>query len=340
MDFGAATLVCTPASHDPFRRQRPSYTRAIDTQSARRTRRRRLPRHRARRSRRLGIKCVPTDHSARRPTRARRPPPTGGATTSIPSGAAMSAVRLALVPLAAAMALTLGVATPALAGKTLDAVKARGEVVCGVNTSAPGFSSTDSKGRWQGLDVDTCRAVAAAVLGSSEKVKFVPLNSQQRFAALQSGEIDILSRNTTWTLTRDASLGIVFAGINYYDGQGFMVPEEAQDRQRQEAQQRDRLRAGRHHQREERRRLLPRQRHEVQVGRVRHRRGDPVGVLRRPLPGLHHRHVRPRRCADADEPSPTTTRSCPRSSRRSRSGPRCAAATTTGSRSSAGRCSC
>jgi general L-amino acid transport system substrate-binding protein len=138
----------------------------------------------------------------------------------------MSAVRLALAPLAAAMALTLGVATPALAGKTLDAVKARGEVVCGVNTSAPGFSSTDSKGRWQGLDVDTCRAVAAAVLGSSEKVKFVPLNSQQRFAALQSGEIDVLSRNTTWTLTRDASLGIVFAGINYYDGQGFMVPKK------------------------------------------------------------------------------------------------------------------
>ena len=138
----------------------------------------------------------------------------------------MTAVRHALVPLAAATALALGIATPALAGKTLDAVKARGEVICGVNTSAPGFSSTDSKGRWQGLDVDTCRAVAAAVLGSGDKVKFVPLNSQQRFAALQSGEIDILSRNSTWTLTRDASLGIVFTGINYYDGQGFMVPKK------------------------------------------------------------------------------------------------------------------
>ena len=138
----------------------------------------------------------------------------------------MTAFRRTLVPLAAATALALGIATPATAGKTLDAVKARGEVICGVNTSAPGFSSTDSKGRWQGLDVDTCRAVAAAVLGNSDKVKFVPLNSQQRFAALQSGEIDILSRNTTWTLTRDASLGIVFAGINYYDGQGFMVPRK------------------------------------------------------------------------------------------------------------------
>ena len=134
--------------------------------------------------------------------------------------------RRILVPLVVATALALGLATPVFAGKTLDAVKARGEVICGVNTSAPGFSSTDGKGRWQGLDVDMCRAVAAAVLGSGEKVKFVPLNSQQRFAALQSGEIDILSRNTTWTLTRDASLGVVFTGINYFDGQGFMVPKK------------------------------------------------------------------------------------------------------------------
>jgi general L-amino acid transport system substrate-binding protein len=134
--------------------------------------------------------------------------------------------RFALAPLAVAAILAAGVSQPAVAGKTLDAVKARGEVVCGVNTSAPGFSATDSQGRWQGLDVDVCRAVAAAVLGNGDKVKFVPLNSQQRFAALQSGEIDVLSRNTTWTLTRDASLGIVFAGINYYDGQGFMVPKK------------------------------------------------------------------------------------------------------------------
>jgi general L-amino acid transport system substrate-binding protein len=114
----------------------------------------------------------------------------------------------------------------ARAGKTLDAVKARGELVCGVNTSAPGFSATDSQGRWVGLDVDFCRSVAAAVLGDATKVKFVPLNSQQRFAALQAGEIDVLSRNTTWSLTRDASLGVVFAGINYFDGQGFMVPKK------------------------------------------------------------------------------------------------------------------
>ena len=117
-------------------------------------------------------------------------------------------------------------ALPAHAGKTLDAVKARGQLVCGVNTSGPGFSNADSQGRWTGLDVDFCRAVAAAVLSDAGKVKFVPLNSQQRFSSLQAGEIDVLSRNSTWTLTRDASLGIVFAGINYFDGQGFMVPKK------------------------------------------------------------------------------------------------------------------
>jgi general L-amino acid transport system substrate-binding protein len=97
-------------------------------------------------------------------------------------------------------------------------------VVCGVNTGLAGFSAADSQGNWTGLDVDICRAVAAAVLGDGNKVKFVPLNAQQRFTALQSGEIDVLSRNTTWTLTRDASLGLFFTGVTYYDGQGFMVP--------------------------------------------------------------------------------------------------------------------
>ena len=113
---------------------------------------------------------------------------------------------------------------PAHAGKTLDAIKQRGQVVCGVNTGLAGFSQADSNGAWTGLDVDICRAIAAAVLGDASKVKWVPLNAQQRFTALQSGEIDILSRNTTWTLTRDASLGMNFVGVTYYDGQGFMVP--------------------------------------------------------------------------------------------------------------------
>ena len=125
----------------------------------------------------------------------------------------------------AAIAVTLA-AGPAFAGKTVDAIKARGQVVCGVNTGLAGFSAADSAGNWSGLDVDICRAIAAALLGDASKVKWVPLNAQARFTALQSGEIDILSRNTTWTLTRDASLGMHFAGVTYYDGQGFMVPSK------------------------------------------------------------------------------------------------------------------
>jgi len=110
------------------------------------------------------------------------------------------------------------------AQSTLDAVKAKGYVQCGVNTGLAGFSQPDSRGVWKGLDVDVCRAVAAAVFGDASKVRYTPLTAQQRFTALQSGEIDILSRNTTWTLSRDASLGLTFTGITYYDGQGFMVP--------------------------------------------------------------------------------------------------------------------
>ena len=112
---------------------------------------------------------------------------------------------------------------PAQAGKTLDAIKQRGQLVCGVSTGLAGFSAADSQGNWTGIDVDVCKAIAAAILGDANKVKWVPLSAQQRFTALQSGEIDILSRNTTWTLTRDASLGMAFTGVTYYDGQGFMV---------------------------------------------------------------------------------------------------------------------
>ncbi len=127
------------------------------------------------------------------------------------------------VAVAAAVLGTLA-AVPAHAGKTLDGIKARGQVVCGVNTGLAGFSAADSNGKWTGLDIDICRAVAAATLGDPEKVKYVPLNAQQRFTALQSGEVDMLSRNTTFTLTRDASLGLHSTVVTYYDGQGFMVP--------------------------------------------------------------------------------------------------------------------
>ena len=114
----------------------------------------------------------------------------------------------------------------AMAGKDLDAVKARGNLICGVSTGVAGFSAQDDKGKWTGLDVDVCRAVAAALFGDSEKVKYTPTTSQQRFTAIQSGEVDILSRNTTWTLQRDTALGLDFTGINYYDGQGFMVAKK------------------------------------------------------------------------------------------------------------------
>ncbi|WP_221798414.1 amino acid ABC transporter substrate-binding protein [Oceanobacter mangrovi] len=122
----------------------------------------------------------------------------------------------------AAAVLTMGFAATAQAG-TLDDVKKRGTLTCGVSTGLAGFSQKDEKGNWSGIDVDVCRAVAAAVLGDAGKVQYKPLTAKERFTALQSGEVDMLSRNTTWTLTRDASLGLNFAGVNYYDGQGFMV---------------------------------------------------------------------------------------------------------------------
>ena len=108
---------------------------------------------------------------------------------------------------------------------TLDVVRQRGAVTCGTTTGFAGFSAPDAQGKWQGLDVDLCRAVAAAVFGDADKIKVVPLNSQQRFTALQSGEVDVLTRNTTVTQQRDTALGIIHAGINFYDGQGFLVPK-------------------------------------------------------------------------------------------------------------------
>ncbi|MFG1422265.1 amino acid ABC transporter substrate-binding protein [Roseixanthobacter liquoris] len=106
---------------------------------------------------------------------------------------------------------------------TLDDVKARGALNCGVTQGLPGFSNPDDKGNWTGIDVDFCRAVAAAIFGDATKVKFSPLSAKDRFTALQSGGIDVLSRNTTWTMSRDTTLGFNFAGVMYYDGQGFLV---------------------------------------------------------------------------------------------------------------------
>jgi general L-amino acid transport system substrate-binding protein len=131
----------------------------------------------------------------------------------------MKALKVLGMAVGAAM-----LASPAFAGSTLDEVMDRGAVRCGVSGSLAGFSIPDSKGVMQGLDADVCRAVAAAVLGDANAVEFVPLSAQQRFTALQSGEVDVLSRNTTWTLTRDTALGLNFTNVTFYDGQGFMVP--------------------------------------------------------------------------------------------------------------------
>ena len=134
---------------------------------------------------------------------------------------------------AAAVAATLAAALPAQAqtpppaALTLDAVRARGTLICGVNTGLAGFAQPDSQGVWRGFDVDYCRAVAAALWNDPDKVRYVPTTAQTRFTALQSGEVDMLSRNTTWTLSRDTSLGLDFAGINFFDGQGFMVKTAA-----------------------------------------------------------------------------------------------------------------
>ena len=121
------------------------------------------------------------------------------------------------------VAMMLGLSVAAGSAQTLKKVQDRGSLMCGVSQGLPGFSNPDDKGNWTGFDVDVCRAIAAAIFNDASKVKFLPLSAKDRFTALQSGEIDVLSRNSTWTSSRDASLGIIFTAVNYYDGQGFMV---------------------------------------------------------------------------------------------------------------------
>ena len=134
--------------------------------------------------------------------------------------------KLISITAGAATLISTLVSGATMAATTLESVKDRGHLQCGVTTGLPGFSQPDEKGNWTGLDVDTCRAIAAAVFGNAEAVEFTPLTAKERLTALQSGEIDVLARNTTWTLTRDASLGLNFTGTNYYDGQGFLVRKD------------------------------------------------------------------------------------------------------------------
>ncbi|MNM58881.1 General L-amino acid-binding periplasmic protein AapJ precursor [compost metagenome] len=133
----------------------------------------------------------------------------------------MKMVKSTLAVLTAAT--VLGVSGLAHAGATLDAVKKKGYVQCGISDGLPGFSYADAKGQYKGIDVDVCRGIAAAVFGDASKVKYSPLTAKERFTALQSGEIDVLSRNTTWTSSRDSAMGLNFVGVTYYDGQGFLV---------------------------------------------------------------------------------------------------------------------
>src|SRR6201996_6261548 len=125
--------------------------------------------------------------------------------------------------IAALIALAFVVVAQGASAQTLKTVKDRGILNCGANGTLAGFGLPDAQGNWTGLDVDLCRAIAAAIFNDVTKVKFVPLSAKDRFTALQSGEVDVLVRNTTWTSSRDSSLGLNFTGVNYYDGQGFMV---------------------------------------------------------------------------------------------------------------------
>lgn len=138
----------------------------------------------------------------------------------------MKALASAIAAAAVAVAALPAQAQQGSGSPTLDAVKARGQLICGANGSVAGFGMPNARGEWTGLDVDVCRAVAAAVFGDATKVRYVATTAQQRFTALQSGEIDLLVRNTTWTLSRDTSLGLDFLATNFYDGQGFMVPKK------------------------------------------------------------------------------------------------------------------
>jgi general L-amino acid transport system substrate-binding protein len=125
-----------------------------------------------------------------------------------------------------ATAALVAFATSAAQATTLEDVTKRGTLKCGVNTGLPGFAAPDDQGNWKGLDIDLCKAIAAGVLGDASKVQYTPLTAKDRFTALQSGEVDLLARNTTWTFDRDVNLGFEFVGVNYYDGQGFLVKKE------------------------------------------------------------------------------------------------------------------
>src|SRR5262245_63942987 len=135
-------------------------------------------------------------------------------------------IRIAIAIPTAFLCLIAVLAVPALAGPTLDSVKGRGKLVCAANGNRAGFSALDSRGQWKGMDVDTCRAIAAAVLGDADKVELLQSTTQTRLTVLQTGEVDVTTANGTWTLSREVKLGIDFVAPTFYDGQGFMVSKK------------------------------------------------------------------------------------------------------------------
>ena len=195
--------------------------------------------------------------------------------------------------LGATAALAMIGATAASAG-TLDDVKARGELICIVNTGLPGFRLPTKAGKWQGFDVDHCRAVAAAIFGDANKVKYKPATGKTRFTILNSGEGDVIFRNTTWTFVRDVDVKLAFQGTNYYDGQGFMVPQEAWRQKREGTRRRLGLHSDRHDDRVEPRGLLPHQQDQVRAGPDRVQRRSADELSRRTLRRLHDGRIGPR----------------------------------------------
>ena len=199
-----------------------------------------------------------------------------------------STMKRNLFVLGAAFALALSAA--GASAQTLKTVKDRGSLICGVSQGLPGFSNPDDKGNWTGLDVDFCRAIAAAIFNDPTKVKFTPLSAKDRFERAQSGEIDVLSRNTTWTsVARRRSAQ--FHRRQLLRRPGLHGAQGAQGQFGARAQRRLDLHADRHHDRAQSRRLFPLQQHEIRGDRLRHRRRDDQGLRDRPLRRLHHRRV-------------------------------------------------
>ena len=200
------------------------------------------------------------------------------------------------------MAVAIAVAAAAITyerydTKTLKRTIKRGEVLCGVNAGLPGFSIPDDKGNWTGFDVDFCRAVAAAIFDDPKKIKFVPLDASERFKELQSRKVDILSRNSTWSMSRETNYDLYFPAVAYYDGGGLHAAGVAQDRLGAGARRQQGLRAGRNDDPAQPRRLFPHQQHEIHGVEVRQVRRRLQGLQCRPVRHLHRRRLAALRAA-------------------------------------------